>query len=143
MFGRSLSDDGSVLLISPSNHVLLLHRVKTSTSFPSAHVFPGGNVSAFHDGIVPNPDDPRRHVDGKPYRLAAIRETFEESGILLAKTSSGRMIDVSQSDRDAGRKAIHKGDVPFVDWLSKKGGTPDAGNFPLQIWIIISSINTP
>jgi hypothetical protein len=116
--------------------------VKTSTSFPSAHVFPGGNVSAFHDGVVPNPNDPRRHVDGKTYRLAAIRETFEESGILLAKTSSGRLIEVSESDRDAGRKAIHKGDVSFPEWLSKRGGIPDTGtSYP--ILTLMSRINTP
>ncbi len=43
----------SIILVSPTNQVLLLRRVKTSTSFASAHVFPGGNLSDFHDGAVP------------------------------------------------------------------------------------------
>ncbi|KAI7321929.1 hypothetical protein KC315_g8981, partial [Hortaea werneckii] len=69
----------SVLLVSPNNQVLLLQRVKQSTSFASAHVFPGGNVSTFHDGEPPAPEYPERHEDSEIYRLAAIRETFEES----------------------------------------------------------------
>ena len=34
----------SVLLVSPNNQVLLLQRVKQSSSFASAHVFPGGKI---------------------------------------------------------------------------------------------------
>ena len=36
----------SVLLVSPNNQVLLLQRVKQSSSFASAHVFPGGKISS-------------------------------------------------------------------------------------------------
>jgi 8-oxo-dGTP pyrophosphatase MutT (NUDIX family) len=127
----------SVVLISPTNQVLLLHRVQTSTSFPSAHVFPGGNVSAFHDGLVPGPEDPKRHVDGDAYRLAAIRETFEESGILLAHSNgSGRLVEVGEEEREAGRKSIHKGEIPFRKWLSQNGGRPDVdGLIPFTRWI--------
>ncbi|KIW00784.1 hypothetical protein, variant [Verruconis gallopava] len=126
----------SVVLISPTNQVLLLHRVQTSTSFPSAHVFPGGNVSEFHDGRAPEPNEPGRHVDGPAYRLAAIRETFEESGIALAHTSSGRLLELSEQDRETGRKLIHSGKVPFRQWLSEKGGTPDVdGLIPFTRWI--------
>jgi 8-oxo-dGTP pyrophosphatase MutT (NUDIX family) len=125
------------VLISPTNQILLLHRVKTSTSFPSAHVFPGGNVSAFHDGLAPGPEEPGRHRDGPAYRLAAVRETFEESGILLAhKNGSDRLVEVSAEDRESGRKIIHKGDIPFKTWLSEKGGTPDLdGLIPFTRWI--------
>jgi len=126
----------SVVLISPTNQVLLLHRVKTSTSFPSAHVFPGGNVSAFHDGLAPGPQEAGRHVDGPAYRLAAIRETFEESGIALAHDSSGKLLELSQQDRDSGRKIIHGSKESFPDWLSARGGTPDVdGLIPFTRWI--------
>lgn len=120
----------SVLLISPTNQILLLHRVKTSSSFASAHVFPGGNVSEFHDGKVPEPDHPERHIDSPAYRLAAIRETFEESGILLAKNKeTGKLLSVEESEREAGRKLIHAGKVSFPKWLAKHGGVPDTGMF--------------
>jgi len=127
----------SVVLVSPTNQILLLHRVQTSRSFPSAHVFPGGNVSEFHDGRVPSPENPKRHVDGDAYRLAAIRETFEESGILLAYNNGfGRLLEVEDSEREAGRKAIHKGDIAFPTWLSQKGGRPDVKNLiPFTRWI--------
>jgi 8-oxo-dGTP pyrophosphatase MutT (NUDIX family) len=45
-----------------------------------AHVFPGGRVDATDKG----PDDP----DG--FRLAALRELFEEGGVLLASHADGR-----------------------------------------------------
>lgn len=123
--------------MSPLNQVLLLHRVQTSSAFPSAHVFPGGNVSAFHDGLVPPPDHPSRHVDGEAYRIAAIRETFEESGILLAyNNGSGQLIELPDSEREAGRKAIHKSEVPFRQWLAGKGGRPDIDNLiPFTRWV--------
>ncbi|TID19503.1 hypothetical protein E2P81_ATG06671 [Venturia nashicola] len=118
----------SVILISPTNEVLLLHRVQTSRSFPSAHVFPGGNVDTFHDGTIPTDEDPSRHTDSETYRLAAVRETFEESGILLAYNNGfGRLLEVEDTEREAGRKAVHKKEVPFTKWLSKKGGRPDTG----------------
>lgn len=122
----------SVLLISPQNQVLLLRRVRTSSSFPSAHVFPGGNLSAQHDGNIPGPDDPSRHEDSEAYRLAAIRETFEESGILLAKNAGfGRLIEVEDKEREEGRHKVHAGEVEFRKWLAAKGGRADIGKFPL------------
>lgn len=116
----------SVILVAPNNHILLLQRVKQSTSFASAHVFPGGNVSAFHDGEVPGLESPDRHTDSDVYRMAAIRETFEESGIILARNNGfGRLIEVPEDQREEGRKLIHSDKIPFVQWLSKKGGRAD------------------
>lgn len=131
----SLLTSQSVILISPQNQVLLLHRVKTSSSFPSAHVFPGGNVSVMHDGELPLPEDPLRHQDIEQYRLAAIRETFEESGILLAKNNGfGRLIEVSEEERIEGRRLVHSGEVEFKKWLSGKGGRADIGTY-LRVYI--------
>lgn len=118
----------SVLLVAPNNHILLLQRVKQSSSFASAHVFPGGNVSTYHDGEMPAEDSLERHVDSDVYRLAAIRETFEESGILLARNNGfGRLIEVPEGERDEGRKLVHSDQIPFRQWLAKKGGRADTG----------------
>jgi 8-oxo-dGTP pyrophosphatase MutT (NUDIX family) len=85
-------------------------------------------VSAKHDGIVPDPQDLKRHVDGRPYRLAAIRETFEESGILLAKNPrTGDLVTIEESERESARKAIHRGDISFPEFVKQKGGVPDTG----------------
>ena len=92
----------SVLLVSPQNQFLLLQRVKQSSSFASAHVFPGGN--------------------------AAIRETFEESGIILARNSGfGRLIEVPEAEREEGRRQVHSNKVKFESWLAGKGGKADIG----------------
>ncbi|KAF5027121.1 hypothetical protein F66182_786 [Fusarium sp. NRRL 66182] len=125
----------SVLLLSPINEVLLLHRVHTSTSFASAHVFPGGNLDPYHDGPIPPADSPERHQDGLAYRIGAIRETFEETGILLTRKNAG-LISLTAEDRDAARKLIHGNQVKFLDWLKSVGAEPDLdGLIPFTRWI--------
>lgn len=112
------------MLLSPTNQLLLLHRVGTSTSFASAHVFPGGNLSSFHEAeLVPAEDSPARHADGLGYRLAAIRETFEESGILLAR--GGRAVRREMGEK--GRKDVHADSMRFTDWMKSVGLEPDVG----------------
>ncbi|KAI0425175.1 hypothetical protein F5Y09DRAFT_322399 [Xylaria sp. FL1042] len=128
----------SIILLSPTNQALLLHRVKTSTSFASAHVFPGGNLSDFHDGTIPPPGDPRRHEDSLAYRLGAIRETFEESGILLAREGSkdGPLLNLPTAERDEARKAIYENDISFGKWLESVGGVADTdGLLPFTRWV--------
>ncbi|KAI9742896.1 MAG: hypothetical protein M1818_003625 [Claussenomyces sp. TS43310] len=128
----------SILLISPRNEILLLHRVRTSSSFPSAHVFPGGNLSAWQDGAIPDAGDAERHVDGPAYRLGAIRECFEESGILLAlrRDGNGTLLEVSEAERERAREAIHAGRLRFSDWVQSQGGTVDSdGLIPFTRWI--------
>lgn len=68
------------------------------------------------------------------YRLGAIRETFEESGILLARAGEGKdapLLDVPGDVRDKARKDIYDSKVKFTDWLSSLGGVPDVG----RLWI--------
>ncbi|KAN0093745.1 hypothetical protein V8E51_016929 [Hyaloscypha variabilis] len=127
----------SILLISPTNEILLLHRVQTSSSFPSAHVFPGGNLSASQDGEIPSPSDEGRHRDGKAYRVGAIRECFEESGILLAKGNGGTsLLEVEEAERERARKEIHAGKLKFGDWVKERGGVMDTdGLIPFTRWI--------
>lgn len=119
----------SIILLSPTNQVLLVHRVKTSSTFASAHVFPGGNLSEFHDGAVPPADDPARHQDGRPYRLGAVRETFEETGVLLARGSDGNLLSLPAAERDAARKRIYANEVSFEEWLKSVGGEADLGEY--------------
>ncbi|KAF7713302.1 Uncharacterized protein PECH_005714 [Penicillium ucsense] len=132
----------SVILVSPQNEILLLHRVKTSTSFASAHVFPGGNLSE-QDGPCPPPEDLSRHEDGPHYRRAALRELFEESGILLAKDrKSGKMLAVDEATREQGRKLIHQGKATFDEWLAEQhpDAEPDTDKLtPFTRWITPSA----
>ncbi|KAI9889172.1 MAG: hypothetical protein M1814_005763 [Vezdaea aestivalis] len=132
------SSSTSIVLISPKNEVLLLLRVKSSPWMPEAHVFPGGNVSAEQDGILPTDGGEfRMHEDNKVYRLCAIRECFEESGILLARGPEGRPLwDMPVASRDEGRKAVHGNETSFTQWLKQEGGKADIeGLIPFTRWI--------
>ncbi|KAM3086163.1 hypothetical protein ACMFMF_000119 [Clarireedia jacksonii] len=123
----------SILLISPQNQILLLHRVRTSSSFPSAHVFPGGNLSVT-DGTIPPPESDDRHVDSEVYRIGAVRECFEESGILLAKNVGGdELLQVSDEEMEQGRRDIHAGKIGFREWVEKRGGKVDVATSSTSI----------
>ncbi|KAH6633904.1 hypothetical protein B0J18DRAFT_405622 [Chaetomium sp. MPI-SDFR-AT-0129] len=81
------------------------------------------------------------HEDGPAYRLAAIRETFEESGILLAKRAGqtreqGGLLQLSDDVREDGRKKVHANEVKFEEWVREQGGEPDVDNLiPFTRWI--------
>jgi 8-oxo-dGTP pyrophosphatase MutT (NUDIX family) len=94
--------------------------------------FPGGSVETTDDDAVdwlgPNPavwarsmgltDEvvARRHV------VAAIRETFEETGILLAGPDLSSLIEGGQSPEwMKAREAIASQDASFVEMLRKRG----------------------
>lgn len=133
---RELTAASRILLISPSNQVLLLHRVKTSSSFASAHVFPGGNLDANQEGPIPEPSSPARHIDSENYRLGAVRECFEESGILLAKDRDGKMLAISDAEKEEARARIHANTLNFKTWVESKGGVVDThALLPFTRWI--------
>lgn len=136
------SPSASILLISPANHILLLHRVSSSSTFASAHVFPGGHCSS-QDGQLPPPADPSHHEDSPPYRHAAIRECFEESGILLARKQDNteELVELTEQERDEGRKDVHAEKVPFAEWVNQKGGQMDAdGLVAFTRWLTPANI---
>ncbi|KAI4237335.1 MAG: hypothetical protein LQ349_001919 [Xanthoria aureola] len=147
------SPSASILLISPSNQILLLRRVQASSSFASAHVFPGGHIDP-DDGPLPPHGDVRVHDDSPAYRVGALRECFEESGILLARnrhnnkniknsnnapsssSSSSLLLQLTEQERDAGRNAIHQKQVRFQDWVRAHGGVLDTESLhPFTRWL--------
>lgn len=70
--------------------------------------------------------------------MAAVRETFEESGILLAKSKkTGKLFtEVSDAEREEGRRAVHGGKTKFGDLLEKWGAVPDTeGLIPFTRWV--------
>lgn len=117
-------------MIDPTHRILILQRVSKG-SFASAHVFPGGNVSSTQDGLLPSADTPElHHADSKVYRLAAVRETFEETGLLLAKSIAGHVSstpNITTDERANARREIHNGKLNFCDWLRRHECEPDIG----------------
>ncbi|KAG7007013.1 hypothetical protein G7Y79_00012g033490 [Physcia stellaris] len=136
------SPSASVLVISAKNEILLLRRVKNSTSFASAHVFPGGHISP-QDGDLPPLDDVRRHEDSEAYRIGAVRECFEETGILLAKRKGSEgLLELSDAEREEGRHAVHSEKIPFREWVDQRGGVAETASLiPFTRWL--TPINVP
>jgi len=94
--------------------VCMLRRVETSGFAAGAYVFPGGAVDE-QDGFLADKDvcihaensDESLHV----YKVAALRETLEEAGILAASMKAGEQIS------DASRHKLHQGEVSFETLL--------------------------
>jgi 8-oxo-dGTP pyrophosphatase MutT (NUDIX family) len=75
--------------------VLLLKRHRSSGFVPGAYVFPGGRVDAA-DARVAWPG-PRAEPPGE-FWVAAIREIFEETGVLLARDARGAWSSDAHAD---------------------------------------------
>jgi 8-oxo-dGTP pyrophosphatase MutT (NUDIX family) len=90
-----------------------------------ALVFPGGSVDAGDHDIAGKPEfySGGEGLDGETlgFRIAAIRETFEESGILLAKPlGSSTLIDAKQAGEIEAchRAALCEGKTTFLRILA-------------------------
>jgi 8-oxo-dGTP pyrophosphatase MutT (NUDIX family) len=93
-----------------------------------ALVFPGGSVDKSDQEIIARPEI---HSGGEgldagalSFRIAAIRETFEESGILLARSrGSHSLIDAKRAGEieAAHRTALCEGKTTFAEVLADNG----------------------
>jgi 8-oxo-dGTP pyrophosphatase MutT (NUDIX family) len=112
--------------------VFMLRRVASMAFAPGAYVFPGGSVDP-RDGDRTigwaGPDPAAWGVAfGAGETLAgelvcaAVRETFEESGVLLAGPTPGSIIDDTRGDDwEADRQALIDRTLSFADFLDRRG----------------------
>ncbi|HEV3227567.1 MAG TPA: hypothetical protein VGZ52_12055 [Acidimicrobiales bacterium] len=143
-------DGATVALLRDSERGLEVYMLKRSSAAvfsPRAHVFPGGRVDdADRDATACEWCAPLSAASDVPgaFYVAALREAFEEAGLLLAYDRSGSVIrldDPGTSERfGLHRKAIHAGElgigslcreegltlavdllVPFAHWITPKG----------------------
>jgi len=96
--------------------VLMLQRSHSLKFMPGVHVFPGGGLDPadsspeMHSLCAGLGDEPASRAlgverGGLAYWVAAIREAFEEAGVLLAYDRSGEIVDL---DSDAERFSGHR-----------------------------------
>jgi recombination protein RecT len=110
--------------------VLMTRRSATASFAPGAYVFPGGGIDAAdeaaHAIAARRPTQKDLHLT---QAIAAIRESFEELGVLLARHADGRFAsteDVAALDRHA----------PFADQCRARGLQLAADQvFVLAHWI--------
>ena len=93
-----------------------------------ALVFPGGSVDAGDHDVAGKPElyagGEGLDAEALGFRIAAIRETFEESGILLAKPrGSNTLVDAKQAGEieAANRAALCEGKTTFLKILTDNG----------------------
>jgi len=129
MTDESIRPAASMLLFRDSDtgpEVLLLQRPE-HVSFGGAWVFPGGALdsadadpglvchcdidAAAASGLLALPDD------GLRWLIAAVRELFEEAGILLAQYSGDHAGDHA-ADHEVARRALLRNDTDFISCCS-------------------------
>ncbi|MGV8058619.1 MAG: hypothetical protein AB2L12_11430 [Smithellaceae bacterium] len=119
--------------------VLLVRRNRKSSFVPGYHVFPGGvldpedyepGIERFIRGIdreqtkrsIADMSSPEKALGAW---VAAIRETFEEVGVLIARKKDGTLITIrTQEERERFvnyRRALNKGEIKFLQILEEEG----------------------
>lgn len=125
----------TVVLLRPSDQGPSVYLLRRRTSMPFAGgmcVFPGGGVDPrdFDASVAwegPSPADwaARLGTDEETALAlvcAAVRETFEESGVLLAGASHDTVVaDTTGDDWEADRVALEARELAFTEFLSRRG----------------------
>ena len=112
----------TLALIRDSNkglEVLLLQRTWKASFLPGYFVFPGGAVDDADQACrthIAGPDDSAisqtmsLSEGGADYMVAALRECFEEAGLLLAVNDNGKLVGADHPIHQS-RQALFRGDV--------------------------------
>jgi 8-oxo-dGTP pyrophosphatase MutT (NUDIX family) len=125
-------DAATVVLVRPGPSVYLLRRQATMAFASGMCVFPGGGVDPRDfDATVawagPSPEEWATRLGVYEARAralvcAAVRETFEESGVLLAGPSADSVVsDTTGDDWEADRVALESRELPFTAFLAQRG----------------------
>ena len=119
--------------------VFLARRHRNSSFMAEAYVFPGGQVAAADtdaqlNGHIATPDNfnPQALLQddclspetAQSFFVCAIRETFEEAGVLIARTSSGHFINFDSNQENerftAYRRELNAGTMTIHDIVEKE-----------------------
>ncbi len=134
---------------SDGPEVFLMQRTLAASFMAGVHVFPGGAVD-------PADHDPSHGLDdqafsrmlglergGAAYVVAAIRECFEEAGLLLARTADGSHARLPAAEQTQSlRQQLSRGTLSLGQLLAERGCTlaPDDLAY-LSHWI--TPVGTP
>src|ERR1700761_253900 len=127
-------DAATVVVLRPGDtpaatEVLLMRRTAAMKFAPGAYVFPGGSVDpADYNADIgwhgPSPAEFGVRLgasadDARALVAAAVRETFEEAGVLLAGAGGGGPVAVpSGPSWEADRRALTAGELTLAELLN-------------------------
>ncbi len=108
--------------------MFVLRRTASAAFAAGMYVFPGGRVDdidhadslePYCDGLDDATASARLGIDhgGLAYWVAAVRECFEEAGVLLARRRDGGPLTVVEADR----RAVHDGSLPIEELCRRDG----------------------
>lgn len=136
---------------APGPEVCLLRRNPSAVFAGGAHVFPGGVVDDSDHGLDGDPSCALRSdlvasralglgAGGLAYWVAAVRECFEEAGVLLARRPDGRPLELDDPRSSARfadhRRALLAGSVTLAEICRRESLTLALdGIFYLSHWI--------
>jgi len=121
----------TLVLTRDSDHgleVLLLQRTWDAVFLPGYHVFPGGAVDngdvSCRDRMTGADDQAISQTmsldeGGADYMIAAVRECFEEAGILLAMDRDGQLPSPEHPVFDFEWAALNQGEVTMAELLQR------------------------
>jgi 8-oxo-dGTP pyrophosphatase MutT (NUDIX family) len=112
--------------------VYLLRRHRDMAFAGGMAVFPGGGVDPRDfdhavDWVGPTPQEWAAHMGvevsmARALVCAAVRETFEESGVLFAGPGAESIVeDTSAADWEEDRRRLEARELSFIDFLSRRG----------------------
>jgi 8-oxo-dGTP pyrophosphatase MutT (NUDIX family) len=136
---KPLREAATVMLLrdAPAGlEVFMLRRTLNAAFVGGAYVFPGGTIDE-----ADRRDDVAAHCTGLDdatasdllgiergglaYWVAALRECFEEAGVLLARTADGHAVSFADAATAAAyndrRHAVHDGTLRLVDLCAREG----------------------
>ena len=121
----------TAVLVRDGGHapeILLLKRHRAAGFVPGAFVFPGGRVDEADDdpALVDMLGQVPRGADAQ-YWLAVVREVFEETGVLLARSPDGSTCSDAGADPSLARwrEALLSNEAALLDVLRAEGLRPD------------------
>ena len=130
--GRGMGGDVRADVDGGGLEVYLLRRAGTMAFAAGMHVFPGGSVDprdsdAGTAWTGPSPAEWGRRLGcedqlARALVCAAVRETFEESGVLLAGPSADEVVaDTTADDWEADRQALLDRSLAMSQLLARRG----------------------
>ncbi len=139
----------------------MVRRHARSPAFPSAYVFPGGTVDeddltlhvADGDGLLmalsERSDTLVTPAEASALFVCAIRELFEEAGVLLVRDAAGGLLEVDvaevtlQERLESARLALQAHAVSFGEVVAERGWQPAFDRLvPFSHWITPAAVAT-
>jgi 8-oxo-dGTP pyrophosphatase MutT (NUDIX family) len=140
----------TVMLVrdDPDLQVFMLRRNLNADWVGGAHVFPGGAVDPGDRATevlarCPDRDDASASAHlglaegGLGFWVAGVRETFEEAGVLLARSAAtGALVDPASPGLETQRAELNAGSLTFADLVATEDLVLDVGGMEVfSHWI--------